>query len=98
MSVVILFMDLRIVPSKLEKHILEWQPNLTAKQALEITLGQSSTAEIEKDLVRRRSLTEPKGATGGLHLTELWIRVSVSRNIIFAWNIIASSPGWDCIM
>jgi hypothetical protein len=49
-SVVILFTDLRAAPSKLKKHILEWQPNLTAKQALEMTLGQSSTAEIEKEL------------------------------------------------
>ena len=50
MSISLLFTDLRSAPSKLEKHNIEWKPNLIAKQALEITLGPNLADDIERDL------------------------------------------------
>jgi hypothetical protein len=50
MSISLLFTDLRSAPSRLEKYNIEWKPNLTAKQALEITLGPNLVDDIEKDL------------------------------------------------
>ncbi len=53
MSIIILYTDLRVVPSKLEKHVLEWERDLTALNALERTLGQLLAENIDKDLKKR---------------------------------------------
>ncbi len=50
MSIKILYTDLRTVPSKLEKHVLEWERDLTAFHALERTLGRLVAETIDKDL------------------------------------------------
>ena len=53
MSIQILYTDLRTVPSKLEKHILEWERDLTAFTALERALGQLVSESIDRDLKNR---------------------------------------------
>jgi len=50
MSIEIFYTDLRIVPSKLEKRVLEWERDLTAFSALERTLGRLLAESIERDL------------------------------------------------
>ena len=50
MTVVIIFTDLRIVPSKLAKYSVEWHPGFSARQVLEMSLGDILANEIEKDL------------------------------------------------
>jgi len=50
MSIKILYTDLRTVPSKLEKCVVEWQPDLTALQVLEKALGETLTNEVERGL------------------------------------------------
>ena len=50
MSIVILFTDLRAYPSKLEKHVAEWAPDMTARQILQSHLGSDLVNGIDQDL------------------------------------------------
>ncbi len=50
MSVAVFLTDLRHMPSKLERHVVDWRDGLTAFQALEHAFGAAIAEEIDSDL------------------------------------------------
>jgi hypothetical protein len=50
MAITVLFTDLRIYPSQLEKYSVKWEPNMTAREVIKDCLGEMKTQVIEKDL------------------------------------------------
>jgi len=50
MAVTVLYTNLRGQPSQLAKYLVEWKPNMTAKEVIETCLGEAQAQTIENDL------------------------------------------------
>ena len=51
MSITIYYVDLRTADSRMEKHVVEWEPRITAYQALEHALGTPLAKSIDTELI-----------------------------------------------
>lgn len=92
MAIKILYVDLRVSPSRFTKYLLDWRSGLTAQSAVQYALGESIAGQLVDDLLNdnkelivswTNSVTGEHSDVGGINSLEWEIADNSILSIVY---------------